>query len=94
MQPRQKDKRGQRPTKAALPTQKSESAWQGWSNKVKAPRWVSIIYKEFLKAANENLDDFVAVAVLATLAAVTHGEGHARSIIEGENVCGPGGTKY
>ena len=49
---------------------------------------MSIIYKEFLRATNENLDDLVpsrwefrwgaptkAVAVLATLAAVTHGEG-------------------
>jgi hypothetical protein len=45
-----------------------------------------MLHKEILKAANENLDDLVrwgfqwgaptqAVAVLATLAAVTHGEG-------------------
>jgi hypothetical protein len=53
-----------------------------------APGWVSIIYKDFLKAANENLDDLVpsrweyrwstptqGATVLATLAAVTHGEG-------------------
>ena len=49
---KQKGKHGQRPTKAALPPQESEPAWQGWSNKAKAP-------KEFLKSANENLDDFV-----------------------------------
>ena len=62
-------------------------AWQGWSNKAKVPGWVRIIYKEFIKAANENLDDLVPcrwdfqlgaptqVAVMTTLAAVTHGEG-------------------
>ena len=48
------------------------------------PLMGSIIYKEILETANENLDDLVpvgipvraptqAVAVLATLAAVTHG---------------------
>lgn len=53
-QPRQKDKHNQRLTKAALPLQVSQPAWQGWSNKAKAPGWV-----EFLKAANEDVEDFV-----------------------------------
>jgi hypothetical protein len=59
----------------------------------------SIIYKEILKAANKNLDDLVpsrwgfqcgsptqAVAVLATLAAVTHGEGSHTNIQRGGNI--------
>jgi hypothetical protein len=63
-----------------------------------------MIYKEFFKAANENLDDLVpswwgfrwdaptqVVAVLATLAAITQGEGV--TIREGANYRGPGGTK-
>jgi hypothetical protein len=71
-----------------MPPRDSEPAWQGWSCKAKAPERESIIYKEILKAANENLDALVpsrwgfwwgaptqAVAVLATLAVVTHGEG-------------------
>ena len=62
---------------------------------------MSIIYKEFFKAANENLDGLVpswwgfrwdapiqVVAVLATLAAIPHGEG--ATITAGANYCGPG----
>jgi hypothetical protein len=88
MQPKQKDECGQRPIRAAQAPQDSEHAWQGWSYKARAPWWEGIIYKEILKAANENLDDLVpsqwgfwwgipfqVVAVLAILAGVTHGEG-------------------